>query len=137
MKRFLFALIALAPALSLADDRAFGDVTLHANALSTMQLLPAMAKQYGISRDAKRGLLNVSIEQNGRTISASVSAQVGDLTGHTQSLPLRETVENGDVDYLGEFGIDSSGTYVFTITATMSGKAQPLTMKFTQDLVVN
>ena len=137
MKRFLLALLILAPAFSFADDREFGDVTIHANALSTMQLLPAMAKQYNIARDAKRGLLNVSIEQAGHTISASVTAQVGDLTGHARALPLRETAENGDVDYLGEFAIDSSGTYVFTVTATLPGKAQPLVAKFTQDLVVD
>jgi hypothetical protein len=136
MKRWL-ALLVLAPMVSFADDRAFGDVTLHANALSTLQLLPAMAKQYGIARDAHHGLLNVSIEQNGRTVSASVTAQVGDLTGHTRPLPLRETAENGDIDYLGEFAIDGSGTYLFTITATVAGKTQPLTMKFTQDLVVD
>jgi hypothetical protein len=137
MKPFLIALLAFTPAISLADDHAFGDVTIHANALSTTQLLPAMAKQYGITRDAKNGLLNVSIEQNGHTISASVTAQIGDLTGHAKSLPLRETAENGDIDYLGEFAIDGSGTYVFTVTATVPGKSQPFTAKFTQDLVVD
>ena len=137
MKRFLVALLALAPAVSFADDHAFGDVTIHANALSTMQLLPAMAKQYGIARDAKHGLLNVSIEQAGHTISASVTAQVGDLTGHVRPLALRETAENGDIDYLGEFAIDGSGPYVFTVTATIPGKSQPFTAKFTQDLVAD
>ncbi len=137
MKTFLIALLAFAPAISLADDHTFGDITIHANALSTTQLLPAMAKQYGITRDAKHGLLNVSIDQNGRTISATVTAQVGDLTGHPRALPLRETAENGDVDYLGEFAIDGSGTYVFTVTATVPGKSQPFTAKFTQDLVVD
>jgi hypothetical protein len=137
MKRILAAFFALAPTLSLADDHPFGDITIHANALSTMQLMPAMAKQYGITRDAKHGLLNVSIEQAGHTISASVTAQVGDLTGHRHELPLRETTENGDIDYLGEFAIDGSGTYVFTVTATVPGKMQPMTARFTQDLVVD
>jgi hypothetical protein len=137
MKRFSFFLLALIPTISFAEDRAFGDVTIHANALSTMQLLPAMAKQYGIARDAKRGLFNVSIEQAGHTISASVTVQVGDLTGHAHPLPMRETAENGDIDYLGEFAIESSGTYVFAVTATLPGKPQPFTAKFTQDLVVD
>jgi hypothetical protein len=137
MKRFLMAVLALAPTMSFADDHTFGDVTLHANALSTMQLMPAMAKQYGISRDAKHGLLNVSVEQAGHTVSANVTAQVGDLTGHMRALPLRETAENGDIDYLGEFAIDASGTYVFTVTAKLPGQSQPFTAKFTQDLVVD
>ena len=137
MKRIFIALLALAPAISFADDHPFGDVTVHANAISTLQLMPAMAKQYGIARDAKRGLLNVSIELAGHTISASVTAQVGDLTGHTKPLALRETAENGDIDYLGEFAIDGSGTYVFTVTATVPGKSQPFTAKFTQDLVAD
>ena len=137
MKNILIALLAIAPMIAFADDHPFGDVTIHANAISTMQLLPAMAKQYGIARDAQHGLLNVSIEQAGHTISASVTAQVGDLTGHARPLALRETAENGDVDYLGEFAIDGSGTYVFTVTATIPGKSQPLTARFTQDLVVD
>lgn len=136
MKPILIALLALMPAISFADDHPFGDVTIHANAISTMQLMPAMAKQYGIARDAKHGLLNISIEQAGHTISASVTAQVGDLTGHAKPLAVRETAENGDIDYLGEFAIDGSGTYVFTVTATVPGKP-PMTTKFTQDLVVD
>jgi hypothetical protein len=137
MKRLLITLLTLVPAISLADDHTFGDVTIHANALSTLQLLPAMAKQYGIARDAGHGLLNVSIEQAGHTISASVTAQVGDLTGHARPLALRETAENGDSDYLGEFAIDGPGTYVFTVVATVPGKSQPFTAKFTQDLVAD
>ena len=137
MKRFLVALLTLAPPISFADDHTFGDVTIHANALSTLQLMPAMAKQYGIARDAHHGLLNVSIEQARHTVSASVTAQVGDLTGHARPLALRETNENDDIDYLGEFAIDSSGTYVFTITATVPGHPQPFTTRFTQDLVVD
>ncbi|HEX4480081.1 MAG TPA: DUF4426 domain-containing protein [Rudaea sp.] len=137
MKRFPVFLLAFVSVISFAEDRVFGDVTIHANALSTMQLLPAMAKQYGIARDAKRGLFNVSIELSGHTVSASVSVQVGDLTGHAHPLPMRETAENGDVDYLGEFPIESSGTYVFTVTATLPGKSQPFTARFTQDLVVD
>ena len=135
--KILFALLLIAPTLARAEDRTFGDVTLRANALSTMQLLPAIAKQYGIERAANRGLLNVSIEQAGHTVSASVTAQIGDLTGHARPLPLRETAENGDIDYLGEFAIDGSGTYVFTVTATVAGEPQPFVAKFTQDLVVD
>ncbi len=135
--KILFALLLIAPTLARAEDHSFGDVTIRANALSTMQLLPAMAKQYGIDRAPKRGLLNVSIEQAGRTVSASVTAQVGELTGHPRPLPLRETAENGDIDYLGEFAIDGSGTYVFTVTATVPGEPQPFVAKFTQDLVVD
>ena len=137
MKRHCILLLAFVPMFSVAADREFGDVTVRANALSTMQLLPAMAKQYGIARDAAHGLLNLSIEQAGRTISANVTAQVGDLTGHSHPLPLRETAENGDIDYLGEFAIDGSGTYVFTVTATVTGKSQPFIATFTQDLVVD
>ena len=137
MTRWLPLSLLLVSAASLAEDREFGDVTMHLNALSTMQLMPAMAKQYGIARDAKHGLLNVSIEQAGHTISASVTAMVGDLTGHAKPLALNETAENGDIDYLGQFTIDGSGTYVFTVTATVPGKTQPMTAKFTQDLVVD
>ncbi len=135
------AALCTAPVVGHADsDKDFGDYIVHCNAISTQQLLPAVAKQYGIERSAKRGLLNISVESKAgtaHTVSADVTATVGDLTGHDKSVNVRETSENGDIDYLAEFPIDSSGTFVFTVKITPDGRRQPFVMKCTQDLVVD
>jgi hypothetical protein len=94
-------------------------------------------------------------------IAASVSGSVADLTGHGKPIRFRETRDEGAIDYLGEFPIDASGTYVFTIHVTPGrspsatdgspsapqamdgregpppGRAQPYTVKFNRDYVLD
>ena len=137
----IVAALSVAPAIGHAgSDKDFGDYVIHCNAISTRQLLPAIAKQYGIERSANRGLLNISIESTigtAHTVSADVTATVGDLTGHDKPINVRETSENGDIDYLAEFPIDNSGTFVFTIKVAPAGRRQPFVMKCTQDLLAD
>jgi hypothetical protein len=137
----IVAALCVAPIVGHAgSDNDFGDYIVHCNAISTQQLLPAIAKQYGIGRSAKRGLLNISVESKtgtAHTISADVTATVGDLTGHEKPITVRETSENGDIDYLAEFPLDSSGTFVFTIKVVPAGRTQPFVMKCTQDLLAD
>jgi hypothetical protein len=137
----IVAALNVAPVLGHADsDKDFGDYIVHCNAISTQQLLPAVAKQYGIERSAKRGLLNISVESTtgpAHTVSADVTATVGDLTGHNKPINVRETSENGDIDYLAEFPLDGSGTYVFTVKVTPASRQQPFVMKCTQDFLAD
>ena len=131
------ALFCIAPVIARADsDADFGNYIVHYNALSTNQLLPAMAKQYGIERSTHRGLLNIAVESKTGTVRAHVTATVGDLTGHDNPVSMRETSEAGDIDYLGEFPIDASGTFVFKIKIVVPDQQQPFVVKFSQDLVV-
>lgn len=122
------------------SEKTFGNYVVHYSAISTTQLQPAIAKQYGIERSSNKGLLNISVEQKSETshtIVADITADAGDLTGHNKPIRMRETSENGDIDYLGEFDIDSAGTYVFTVKVSPAGQAKPFVVKFTQDLVVD
>ena len=128
-----------------AQAQQFGDYIVRCNAIATSQLQAAVAKQYGIERSARRGLLNVSIEKTagagtgGAThmVNAEVRAEVSDLTGHKQAIALRETEENGDVDYLGDFPLSGSGAYIFTVKVTPPGNAQPFVVRFNQDYVID
>ncbi|MDR3389195.1 MAG: DUF4426 domain-containing protein [Rudaea sp.] len=119
----------------------FGDYIVHYSAITTNQLVADVAKTYGIERSAWRGLLNIAVQAKGgedaRMVDAEVSAEVSDLTGHRLPIRLRETSENGDVDYLGEFGLNGSGTYVFTVRITPPGHVQPYLVRFNQDYVVD
>ena len=145
-----FAAVALMPVLLVAprggsgqdaNDRDFGDYVVHVSAISTRQLLADVARQYGVERSARRGLLNVSVERKGaegaHTVSADVVAEVRDLSGHRQPVRVRETSENGDIDYLGEFSLSGSGTYLFTLKVTPPGHSQAYVVTFSQDYVVD
>ena len=67
------------PALRSTESfRDFGDYVVHFNAISTNQLTPEIARQYGIVRSNNRAMLNVSIlrKEHGTTgvpVSGSVS----------------------------------------------------------------
>lgn len=133
-------------AQTLSNAQDFGDYIIHYSAISTNKLVAAVAKSYGIVRSDSRGLLNIALEpknnhdeHGGQTqmVAADVGAEVSDLTGHPTPIPVRETTENGDVDYLGEFPLSGSGTYIFTVKVTPPGHAQPYVVKFNQDYVVD
>ncbi len=66
-----------------------------------------------------------------------ITASVGDLTGHDKPVRMRETTEAGDIDYLGQFDLDGSGTYVFTVRISPPGQTAPFVVKFTQDFVID
>jgi len=124
-----------------AQAQEFGDYVVHYNAISTSQLVDSMARQYHIERSGHRGLLNVAVERKqagaAGMIGADISAEVSDLTGHRTPINMRETRENGDVDYLGEFPLGGSGAYLFTVKITPPGRTQPYVVRFNQDYVVD
>ena len=70
-------------------------------------------------------------------VDAEISAEISDLTGHHAPISMRETSENGDVDYLGEFALSGSGAYIFTVKVTPRGRSQPYVLRFNQDYVVD
>jgi len=153
-------LALLIPRTGHADQTAaFGDIVVRYSAISTDQLFPAVAQSYGIERSNHNGLVNIAIEKKdgadaGEMIAAVVTGKVADLTGHSRPIRFRETNEDGAVDYLGEFAIDASGTYVFTINVSPDrspsasramdgrerpkvGQTAPYTVKFNRDYAVD
>ncbi len=142
---FVIVIVVLLLALLLprsghADQSmAFGDVIVRYNAISTDQLFVDSARRYGIERSTRNGLVNIAVTRkgDGELIAAAVSGSVADLTGHGKPIRFRETRDEGAIDYLGEFPIATSGTYVFTINVTPAGAAQPYTVSFNRDYVLD
>jgi len=139
----LLLLTLLLPRTGHAEQSSnFGDVTIRYSAISTEQLPPEMAQRYGFERSNRQGLVNIAIEKMpsagavGAMIAANVSGNVADLSGHKQVIGFRETKEDGAVDYLGQFPISASGTYVFTIQVSTPGQPVPYTVKFNREYVL-
>ena len=117
-----------------------GDYVVHYSAITTQQLPADAASQYGIARAGDRGLLNVAVEAKrgeASMVRANVSATVSDLTGHARPVRFRETSENGAFDYLGEFPLNGSGSYLFTVNVTPPGAAHAYVVKFNRDYIVD
>lgn len=117
-----------------------GEYVVHYSAITTQQLPADAANQYGITRAADRGLLNVAVQAKNADASmvrANVSATVSDVTGHAQPVHFHETSENGAFDYLGEFPLNGSGSYLFTLNVTPPGTAHAYIVKFNRDYIVD
>jgi hypothetical protein len=118
-----------------ATSRDFGDYILYFNALRTDQLTPEVARQYNIVRSRNRVLLNVSIIRKedgspGVPVSGSVSAQAVNLTGQLKNMTIRQVTEGDAVYYIGDVGISSGETLVFTIDATPINETSRFSVRF-------
>jgi len=114
-----------------------GDYVLHANAIPTLTLSPEVARASGITRSAKRGLLNIAIRHtqadgSDRAAKASVSADAINFSGQRQVLSLREVRDGEAIYYLAEPRIDEGEALSFEISARPEGSAEVLQARFKQ-----
>lgn len=126
------------PARDAAESfREFGDYVVHFNALSTEQLTPEIARQYGIVRSGNRGMLNVSIVRKeagstGVSVPGSVSAAAVNLTGQVKNIELREIREQSAVYYIAEFPVANQETLIFTIDVTPLNEQGRFSVRYTR-----
>jgi uncharacterized protein DUF4426 len=123
-----------------AED--FGEYRVRYSALPTDQLLPDIARAYGIDRSRQRGLLNIAVQRSaaGRAsdpIRALLNGTATSLGGQRVSLKFREIAEDGAVYYISEFPVSAPDTYRFSINVTPEGAAAPYLLKFSQDFVAD
>ncbi len=126
---------AAEPAGTTSKD--FGAYVVHFSALSTDQLAPEIAKDYGIVRSKNRALLNISVLKKaegttGKPVTAKVTALVANDTGQVKDSAVREIREGEAVYYVADYAVSSGETLVFSIEATPEDEGAPLTLRFTQ-----
>ncbi len=120
-----------------ATSKDFGDYVVHFNALTTDQLTPEVAKQYGIVRSKNRAMLNVSIIRKiegttGQSVPGKVTATARNLTGQLKNLSLREVQSGGAVYYIGDVPVANGETLFFTVEVTPANESKTLSLQFSQ-----
>jgi len=140
----IVALLALLlPRSGHADQTAtFGDIVIRYSAISTDQLFAAVATRYKIERSPHNGMVNITVERKvagaeATMIPAVVTGKVAELAGHAAPIRFHESRDEGGIEYLGQFPIEASGTYVFTIEVTPVGRDVPYPVKFNRDYVLD
>lgn len=123
-----------------ASSKDFGDYVVHFNALTTDQLTPDVAKQYGIVRSPNRAMLNVSIVRKeegsiGQSVPGSVSASATNLTGQLKNLQIREVKSGGAVYYIGDVAVANQETLVFSIDVTPMNETSRFSVRFTRNFI--
>ncbi len=113
-----------------------GDVTVRATTLPTLQLNDAMARAYGVQREAGSVLLVVGLRRGPQSSEASVpgtvSASASDLLGKRQQITLRAVDSGGYVDHVGVVRVSMPDTLRFRVEARPQA-ASPATLEFHRD----
>lgn len=113
-----------------------GPWRVHYAAMASRDLTPAVARQFGVTRSAKRGLLVLNAQrvsgQKTSPVEASGQGTVRSLIGHQQPLALRAAQE-GPVHYLlAEFDYVDQEHLNFDLQVQPDGAPAPLTIRFKQ-----
>ncbi len=108
---------AIAPAQAYQD---FGDLRVHFNAMPTLAMSEAVARQYGVERDADKALLTVALRNvaGSEELAAEgeVQAVAVDLQGMRQSIAFTPARTGDYTDYIGTFRIAERDSYRFEVT---------------------
>ncbi len=120
----------------------FGDYSVHFNAVTTNQLEPAIASEYGIVRAGNRVLLNISVLRNqeigiATAVTAGITASARNLTGQLRDIPVREIREGDAIYYIGETAIVDSESLIFTIEALPESATEPLRLSFQRQFFID
>lgn len=130
----LLLLSASAPAQQLLRD---GEFVVHYAAMSTQDLSPAMARQYGISQAKGHAMLLVNLQREiapGKTtpLSGTASGTARNLMGDVQTLTLRPAGDGNSQDLIAEFEVSHLEFLNFDVDVRPAGATRPLKVKFQQ-----
>lgn len=110
----------------------FGDLRVRYNALPTLSLSEAVAKQYGVQRDAGTALVLIALRKvdGGEEVDADgeVSVTAHDLSGARQAITLRKVDAGGYMDHIGTARISPRDSYRFEVVVRSGGRTE--TVKF-------
>lgn len=139
-----FALIGAIAAFGAQAQYAqdFGAYRVRYSALPSTQLLPDVAKSYGIVRSSARGFVNIAVQRTASgdassPIRAAIDGKATSLGGASVALKFREIAEDGAVYYIGEFPVSAPDTYRFAISITPEPGATSFVVKFDQEFVAD
>ncbi|MBT9264650.1 DUF4426 domain-containing protein [Pseudomonas sp. MG-9] len=110
----------------------FGDVTVHYNTFNSTFLTPDIAKAAELVRSKNQGVINVSVIKDGKTLSATVTGTVKDLTSQSVPLNFRQVTEQGAIYYIAQYPVEQQETRTFEIKVQNGDKIN--TINFNQEL---
>jgi hypothetical protein len=106
----------------------FGDLRVHYNALHTLSLDDAVAREYGVDKDAGSAMVVIALRRvaDGEELGAEgeVSAEAYDLQGKRQHIDF-SAVKTGDyTDHIGVFAINARDSYRFEVKVASGGRSE-------------
>ncbi len=135
MKRFILStfisLLYFADTASAEQFSSFDDYVVHYNALTTDQILPAVARPYGILRSKNRVLVNIAVQKKVmgtpvQAVEALLSVSATNLSAQLKNIEMRQVSSSGDGNskalyYIGEMPVSHEELIRFKVTVTPVG----------------
>lgn len=110
----------------------FGDLRVHYNALPTLSLNEAVAREYGVTKDAGSAMVVIALRRiaDGQELGAEgeVSAEAYDLQGQRQHIDFSAVKTGEYTDHIGTFAINARDSYRFEVRVESGGRKE--TVKF-------
>ena len=147
MKNILLVLSYVVAATHLGTVHAeqsssFGDYVVHYNALTTDQILPSVARPYGILRSKSRALLNIAVQKKlmgtpVEAVEAEVNVTATNLNAQLKTVEMRPiSSSSGEgskaIYYIGELPVANEETVKFNVSVTPAGSDQTHEFSFSQ-----
>ena len=133
-------LLACACAAHAEQFATFGEYEVHYNAFRADFLPADVATQHGLTNSRDRGLLNITVlrrTESGGTAPSEAALAVTATSRRVgpQLVRMRPVLEDGTLNYLGEFRLQGEDTYRFEIEITPAGTARAHRVVFSQTLL--
>ena len=146
MKYFLrvlsFALISFGGIAVAEQSSSFGEYVVHYNALTTDQILPSVARPYGILRSKNRALLNIAVQKKVmgtpvQAVEADVTVTATNLNAQLKNVEMRQITSGAEtgttaIYYLGELPVAHEESVTFKVSVTPSGGDRTHEFEFEQ-----
>lgn len=114
-------------AVAAEQSKSFGDFKVHYNAFNSSSLTPEIAKQYGITRGANQGVVNIAIRNHAGggdvATAAKVEGSVRNLLSQKVALKFKEIREGDAIYYIAGYRFDNQDTMIFELNVTPEGAA--------------
>ena len=133
----LFVLTALFSLSTSANEQTVGDITIHYNALSTSNISPEVAKQYGITRSARNALVNIAVQKNGKPVVANIFGHGKNLAGQLKELAFKEVKEENAIYYIATLTFTQGEKVSFDLQVQPEKEGKLLPLSFKQELFAN
>ncbi len=118
------------------QKKLFGDYEVHYMGLTTTDLSPEVARQYGIVRSNALAYVNISVLKKGmaKAVDANVSGDMSNLIGQHKSLNFRRVQEGKAIYFFTTFAFDKNENYRFNIDISpkSAGKGKDIKLEFKQ-----
>ncbi|MET1257138.1 DUF4426 domain-containing protein [Aliikangiella maris] len=132
---FLFALTLLVfSPLASTTPHTIGDITIHYNALSSSNIPPEVASQYGITRSQKTGIINISVQKNGKPVIANIFGHGKNLAGQLKELAFKEIKEDNAIYYIAAFNFSNAEKLSFDLQVQPEKQGILIPLQFKQQL---